>query len=352
MRPKIFVSVSVLGWDTELPTTVLSCLQNRSGDNDITIGIAFVGNLGEWDEARQDILVFEDPEASKMVKMERFRLKDNWGVARGRNLAASLYSNEDYFFQVDAHTYFVKDWDKILVQKYEEATRITKNKRTILTAIPLEYVHPGGGKNEMYLAEKNIGYPAFSEGMWWIDGVIPGWQHVDPCGMYSRTLKIMTTQTGFAPSPKTCAAFMFGSKELAEHITLPDNLIFWEEEIVQSIELLSLGFSFVYPLLVGPIYHMYGEWTTQTHGARFNVGELFSMYEDLGDRLQGLDTTKGNPVEHLGRINFNKYYEENFDKVAAYEKYARVSLKSAIVHGKYPDGYANIGFDPVEGGTK
>lgn len=348
MRPKIFVSVSVLGWDTELPTTVLSCLQNRSGDNDITIGIAFIGNLGEWDQARQDILVLEDPETSKMVKMERFRLKDNWGVAKGRNLAAGLYDGEDYFFQVDAHTYFVKDWDKILIGKYHDAIKITNNKRTILTAIPLEYVHPGGGVNEIYLAEKNIGFPAFLEGKWWIDKVIPGWNHVDPCGMYSYSLKSMVTNTGFAPAAKTCAAFMFGSKELAQNITLPDHLIFWEEELVQSVELLSLGFSFVYPLLVGPIYHMYGEWTTPTHGARFNVGEVFSMYKEINDRFEGIDMGKRNPVEYLGTVNFNKYYEENFDKVVAYEKYARVSLRSAMVHGKYPDGYANIGFDPVE----
>lgn len=347
MRPKIFVSVSVLGWDTELPTTVLSCLQNRSGDNDITIGIAFIGNLGEWDQARQDILALDDPETAKMIRMQRFRLKENWGVAKGRNAAASLYDGEDYFLQIDAHTYFVRDWDKILIKKYGEATRITNNKKTILTAIPLEYVHPGGGANEIYLAEKNIGYPAFSEGMWWIDKAIPAWQHVDPCGMYSRSLKIMTTQTGFAPATKTCAAFMFGSKELAQNITLPDDLVFWEEEIVQSIELLSLGFTFVYPLLVGPIYHMYGEWTTPTHGARFNVAEIFSMYKDFDERFEGLGAAKGNPVEHIGRVNFNKYYEQNFDKVAAYEKYAHVSLKSAAVRKKYPDGYANIGADPI-----
>jgi hypothetical protein len=352
MRPKIFVSVSVLGWDTELTTTVLSCLQNRSGDNDVTIGIAFIGNLGEWDEARHDLLVFEDPETSKMVKMKRFRLKDNWGVSRGRNLAASLYSGEDYFLQVDAHTYFANNWDKTLVQKYKEATTITKNKRTVLTAIPLEYVHPNNGANEIYLAEKNIGYPAFSEGRWWINGAVPGWNHVDPSGMYSRALKAIVTKTGFAPSPKTCAAFMFGGKELGKNILLPDNLVFWEEEIVQSVELLSLGFSFVYPLMVGPIYHMYGEWTTPTHGARFNVGELFSMYKDLDDRLEGMDTKEFNPVDHLGRINFNNYYEKNFEKIVAYEKYAHVSLRSAIVRRKYPDGYANIGFDPVEGGTK
>lgn len=71
------------------------------------------------------------------------------------------------------------------------------------------------------------------------------------------------------------------------------------------------------------------------------------MYEGLGDRFEGVDTAGENPVAHLGRINFNKYYEENFDKVVAYEKYAHVSLRSAIVRKKYPDGYANVGFDPV-----
>ena len=59
------------------------------------------------------------------------------GVGYGR-LNASLLSqrNCDYFFQIDAHTVFSKDWDKIIIENYNRILNETNNNKVILTALP------------------------------------------------------------------------------------------------------------------------------------------------------------------------------------------------------------------------
>lgn len=40
------------------------------------------------------------------------------GACWARSLAMSLYNEEDWFFQIDSHTYFDQDWDETLISHY------------------------------------------------------------------------------------------------------------------------------------------------------------------------------------------------------------------------------------------
>ena len=344
VRKSIYVAVSVLERDSELPVTILSCLQNRSGNNDVSIGVAYISTDEAFASQQQESPdIFSIPN----VIIRHFPLAENYGIGKGRNAAYSMYGDEDYVLQVDAHSYFVKDWDSKLIETHSQALKITNNERTVVTGVPEPYWYPSQKNYELDYSESDVvGYPYWMTGWWWVKDAIPRWRHKSPSHV-TMNLEKLVTETGFAPAIKVTGAFMFSTRILVQHVGLHPEFLFWEEEIVQSIELINSGFSLVYPYVPCPILHMYCEEKTEEYGNRENVLDLAAGAGFTGDIFEEIEK------------NMQKYFTnpDNKNKIKSYEAYAGIYLGDAnrkmyfkfnnlVRRNQYE--YANVGAYPID----
>ena len=312
----IYVAVSILERDTELLTTVLSCLQNRSGNHDVTIGVAHVSTKKAFESQ-----IKETPEIFNLpnVSIKHFPIEKYYGIGRSRNAAYWAYSGQDYILQVDAHTYFTNGWDEKIVSKYKEALKVSNNKKTIITGVPEPYLYPREMGHELYFDENDVlGYAYWSRGWWWVKDCVPRWWHKNPCHV-TPNLEKLVTETGFAPAIKVCGAFIFCTKELIPYIGLNEDFVFWEEEIVQSIDLISHGFTLMYAYMPCPVFHMYIKENTAEYGHRALTDQTL---KDLGINQDIYKDIKTNMQTYFTK-------PENKAKIKRYEDYAGVFLGNA-----------------------
>lgn len=108
----IFVQIAAYR-DLELPVTIQNAIDNSSGKNNITIG---VHNCVKFNGEVVLSGIKTPPWVS--IKYTESIAPESVGVSASRNKANSLYSGEDYYFQVDSHSQFVQDWDDLAVSDY------------------------------------------------------------------------------------------------------------------------------------------------------------------------------------------------------------------------------------------
>lgn len=123
----IFVSIASFR-DKELIKTVKSCITNAKNPENINIGICW-----QYDE-EENINALDE---YKNIKTEKIYWKDVKGsVCWARHLIQTkLYKNEDWYLQIDSHTRFVKNWDEILINMYNELDY----EKSIITIVPPHY---------------------------------------------------------------------------------------------------------------------------------------------------------------------------------------------------------------------
>lgn len=135
---------------------------------------------------------------------------------------------------------------------------------------------------------------------------------------------------------------MFGGKEFANRRPLPEGIIFWEEEIVQSIELIDEGFSLASPHIKAALHHFYKYDET-------NTGRGKRTAADKEYALRGVDGTE----RRAQMVVFWRSYiddPDNQKKIKVFEKYAGINLRSGLVKFRHPLYYANIGTLTSKGG--
>lgn len=91
--------------DHELYKTVRNAIDTSSGQTHINFGINCVYNT------------YNDLNLSfnANVSLHISKAPDNLGMGLGRSIAHSFYKGEDYYFQVDAHSRFDRNWDLSLI---------------------------------------------------------------------------------------------------------------------------------------------------------------------------------------------------------------------------------------------
>lgn len=372
----IFVSLACIGYDTELERTIKSCFDNAVNPERVQIGLNLVYSPVISPEKPDYILDYK-----KMLKdFPNVRYVINLvqppaSVTRDRNGAADLYLDEDYILQTDSHCYFMPNWDAELIECFEEAKVLVDNERTILTATLPKYNLEENALTDVVIPEKT----PFGFGFWENDFVeiglypsrrVPAWAHSFPEFISSKLHKRLEEKK-FAPIPKITGAFMFGNKNLAKHIKAPDWIIFWEEEVVLSIELIDAGFTLVYPYIFAPIYHYYQIDETNTgKGSRAGIGDIIiatafdnesiaiseENREKLTEAAQWLTDFDNEEIERLAhewRSEINKSFDryindpKNKKKIRFFEKYSGISFKTAKSKTEFPPYYCNVGKYPV-----
>ena len=127
--------------DFELNKTIASAVNNASSQNTLHFGI-------------HQCLLFDSeivintnyPDWVKISFVDSIA-PENIGLQKSRYIANEFYNNEDYYFQIDAHMRFVKNWDlkAITMMNWYIDIGITN---PLITAYPSSYWYLDDGVNE------------------------------------------------------------------------------------------------------------------------------------------------------------------------------------------------------------
>lgn len=287
----IYVSLACLD-DREIFNTVDSALQGAC--KNVSIGIAFMSSKEFYEECKD---YFNSvPE----VRLAWFDPKKNKGVGIGRKNSRAFYDNQDHILQVDSHTNFEYGWDTTIVDLYNEAVVQSDNKNTVMTAYLGKYRLKNGVRE---VVDRRTRYSFFMDDeQFYADTGFSKWQ-------FFPLEDVLGLQARFVLSNKFNANFAFGNKSFAEYSGLPESCIFYDEEIIQSVNLIWAGYSLMFPNLELPLQHLYTQHSDQDRWTVANVVD---------------DVAKGMKESFASFVND----ESNKDRCMRYQEYARYSLKS------------------------
>jgi len=113
MRASIFVSVAAY-CDPMLGFTLRSAMAQADDPGRVFLGV--VEQTLPTDQLR-----LQAPWSASQVRWARLHALEARGPCWARALAMSLYQGEDWFFQVDSHTWFEPGWDTRLL-RWAEST--------------------------------------------------------------------------------------------------------------------------------------------------------------------------------------------------------------------------------------
>jgi len=305
----IYVSVCSLE-DDQLKSTIGDIFSNSEKSEEIYLGLAITARKDFYDDIYETYKDFIGPVGGdKPISIKYFEpTEENLGIGNGRNNAASMYNNQDYFLQIDAHTMLDPGWDTQLIELHKEAVSHTNNNKTILTGYCTPYLIDVNG-NKTFV-RKIFNYPYF----YWSDDFekkeynLPITQD-KPLSQFPIDVLSLNK---FIPCIKFNANFAFGNKEFGKNINLPRETVFWDEEITQTINLIGDGFALVFPNTEAKIFHFY----------------MQDKQNDNGDRLSLDNFIKMSKIDKRGLHNYKKYITDpdNIDKIQKWTNYSQYDI--------------------------
>lgn len=291
----IFVSIPTLK-DPEISSTIMSALSNADNPSSVHVGVAAFVDKNFYDNLLYDV------NGTKNVVIDRYDEKINTGVGVGRIYAKRRYDGQDIFLQVDSHTYFDKGWDTAVSMLWDAALIETKNSKTVVSGYLPSYTREDG----RVCKDNNVfGYSVFTKNFGCMNWNKISWMDL-PLEKFYKEHKV------FVPAIKVSGTFILSDHNYAENSGHVYGTKLFDEEIVQSIELFSSGFSLVFPNTSIPIFHFYGDLRRQT-----TIASLEEMEKSI-----------------------EIYLEENPDKCRMWEEYAHVNLRDSSFQKWYiPNSY-------------
>lgn len=110
----IFVSVASYR-DFECSNTINSLFENANKPHKIYIGICSQNSSVSNEEC-----LSKDLKYPNNVRIHRLKHTDALGPTYARYLCSHLWEGEEYYLQIDSHMIFNKNWDKTMIDMYQE----------------------------------------------------------------------------------------------------------------------------------------------------------------------------------------------------------------------------------------
>jgi hypothetical protein len=308
----IYVAIPSL-YDEELERTIEDAFAKAENPARVFLGVAIQDSSSKLFNKINKKFGKAGNVRLSFTKFKRSEYLNDLGVGTGRAKSHELYKGEDYVLQIDSHTLFEAGWDSTLIQLHEEALNHTQNKKTILTAYSGHYfLDEDGNRTTDFpagLEESQKFYYSLYAQFQRRYGVIPAASMVHP-------ETITDTKAKFFPASKFSANFAFGDKAFAKNLGLEESSVFFEEEVIQSVNLLSSGFSLAFPNIesatIKHLYSIQGEKPTSRKSSSDYV------YNDV--ERQMLLKQQGVYLSFLANPEIK-------DARESYERYANLSLE-------------------------
>lgn len=228
---------------------------------------------------------------------------EHYGTGQARAKAHSMYDDQDYFLQCDSHTNFEAGWDETLISLYEEARLSLNYDKIVLTAYLglYEWTHEG-----KVIIDSKSRYPFYSAGLF--NDEYARWKDLplNEVGLHDK----------FYPCVKFNGNFSFGGKEFAKNPGIYKEAHFYDEEIVQGINLKNNDFYMVFPNVNLPLTHLYSNHINKFGGKRMHFSEYMSKEN----------------MDYLSNVSRKRYHSLINDKeyVKKYEEYAKINLRVGL----------------------
>ncbi len=133
MKKSIFIQITSYH-DYELEKTIRNAILKSSGETELIFGVhSIFYEDNSWVEPIKQI---------PNVKLVESKAPDNLGMGLGRLIAHNLYSGEDYYFQIDAHSRFDQNWDTFLINEINTHKSNGFNK-PLITQYPKPFWYEG-----------------------------------------------------------------------------------------------------------------------------------------------------------------------------------------------------------------
>ena len=136
MDSTIFISIASF-IDTDLRNTILSCINQAKHPENLSFGVVLQYNNEEETNER----CIDDLIEQYNIRVKKYWFEESQGGCWARNKVSSLYINENFVLQLDAHIRMVKNWDIILVKEYLELKQ--KSNKPLIS-----YLSPSFFRNE------------------------------------------------------------------------------------------------------------------------------------------------------------------------------------------------------------
>ena len=303
----IYVSLATLD-DSETTKTIDNLFESASFPERVRVGVVCITkNKKQYKQLLKST-------KNKNVSLKYIKLvAENIGTGFGRFNAQSMYDNEDYILQVDSHTLFEKNWDKELIGLYEEAKNSLKLDRFVLTAYLGFYSYSPTRKAD----DRRARYPFYNP-FDKFSNFYPGW--------YDRP--ITENPHKFLPCVKFNGNFVFGDSNFAKETHVVKESYFYDEEILQGLNLIGNDIAMVFPNVELPVTHLYHNFISKDGGKRK------SAHNYMNDKEEEISVERAK----------QKYFEYITDPirkkhVKKYEKYAKISLKNGAIINEYIPQY-------------
>jgi hypothetical protein len=318
----IFVAFPALD-DTEVIPTIIDAFKKAKNPERVFLGVALLYSTGKYkSDFKKGIKGYENQIRYSTTRVTARNVFETLGVGRGRKLAAELYRDEDYVLQIDSHTLFPEGWDETLIQLHNEATSSLGLSKVLLTGYSGHFHYADEGKRETLTDNGRLRYP-FIHDEQRFSAIIPNWWDVPLA---------IDEPNKFVPCIKFNANFAFGDASFGKYNGVFEEAVFFEEELLQTINLTSAGFNFVFPVSTQPlICHLYSSHANVYGGTRAGFHQYMS---------------------ELVLEVFNKKTDENYlsfiedpknqDAIKKWEKYSKCSLTYGPLRANHiPEYYIN-----------
>jgi len=320
----IYISMATID-DTETIVSINNAFETAKYPERVRIGLScftkdfsYYENLLEETKNKNVDILYN--------KLDPTVIKD-FGTGLGRTRAISLYKDEDYILQVDPHTHFDKNWDEYLIDLLEDAKKELNHEKIVLTAYAGFYKYNENMTPSRQVTDSRPRYAKYIRAFFM--DVFPMWDDF-PVSDFMRN-----ADKKYYPEVKFNGNFAFGDKEFAKNPGIYKEAFFYDEEIIQAVNLIWDGFYLVYPNTEYlPITHLYSGHINSLGGKRMFMTDYLS---EKDARL----------AENLAKERYRQYLinPENKQKIKKYEKYARINLKfGAIKDNHVPEKFSVEGF--------
>lgn len=300
----IFVSI-VSYRDKELLPTVKSLYENAKNPEDIHFGIIS-------QEMKRDHPDLSFVKNLSYVKMDFTKAR---GVGYARKLAMELYSDQDFYFQIDSHTRVVSHWDDRMKSMHQVCKNISGSDKVILSQFPAPYeIHTGG----------KIYYPENSKELW----TRPSWSlvHNRDHGGWSALRQEIPDLSQPYPSHTILAGYIFSSGNFVTEIPYDERISFMGEELCLALRSYTRGWKIYAPNEM-LIWHYY---------KRKSSPKLWNQMEDTKRPMKWLHMEMQSKKVQRSVLTGE---EQGVYGILDYEKYLEYQKMVGI---DFSDFYANV----------
>jgi hypothetical protein len=230
----IFISIASYR-DPELERTIRSALENAENPQDLYFGVM----LQEFERFAPDLSWVPN------LTLNTIHPKMARGAGYARAQIIPMYSGQDYFLQIDSHTIFEKNWDKLCIDQYKKAQEISNNNKIILSYFPPPfYVEPNKQISIIKNSKTQLPYATKQKPM------------LTKRGEWTAERVKLSNKNLPEESTTILAGFVFAAGELVQEVPYDPDISFFGEELCFAIRAWTRGWD-IYSPCVTIAYHFY-----------------------------------------------------------------------------------------------